>query len=263
MSLVVYRPLPADIGCTCWPEYYRVGDDGSIWSRIKPGRFGGLGPWRQLRPVVVARDRGGTLKVNLRTDEGRRKSRHVAVDVCVCRAFQGPRPLGCVPYHFPDPSPSNCRAGNLRWAPRGTSVAGIDRQAHRSRERAARNRTSRGSIAQLSDDEVIAARQAAAQGQTAADIAEAIGVGRWVIDLAIRGRTYRDLPGAIPDGSARRARGSRVNRAKLDEERVAALKAELARGQTPMAIAERFGVSVCTVYGIRTGRTWRHVEPAL
>jgi hypothetical protein len=140
MTMVEYRPLPPEPGCTRWPEYYRVGDDGSIWSRIKTGRYGGVGPWRRLRGFVVPRDRGGTLKVILISDLGRSKARHVAVDVCVCRAFHGPRPPGCVPYHFPDPSPSNCRADNLRWAPRGTCVLGGDRQAHRSQQRAARNR---------------------------------------------------------------------------------------------------------------------------
>ena len=80
------------------------------------GRFGGIGPWRQLKPSVFLKDRGGTLKVQLLPDHTKRKGRMVAVDVCVCRAFHGPRPLGHVPLHWPDPDPANCRADNLRWA---------------------------------------------------------------------------------------------------------------------------------------------------
>ena len=92
-----YRPIPAQEGCTTWPLWYRVGDDGSVWSRRKVGRYGGVGQWRRLEPSIITADRGGTLKVHLIRDGIARQGLMVAVDVCVCRAFHGPQTIGARP----------------------------------------------------------------------------------------------------------------------------------------------------------------------
>ncbi len=97
-----------------WPAHYRVGDDGSLWS----SRRGGT--WQRLKtppanghPRAVLTDRAG-------------KTRYLSLAKLVCRAFHGPRPIGCEVLHYPDPDPANCQAANLRWVPIGTSKVGND-----------------------------------------------------------------------------------------------------------------------------------------
>ena len=54
-------------------------------------------------------------------------------------------------------------------------------------------------------------------------------------------------------------RGSRSAQAKLTEELVVQIRARLADGIGPTAIARQFGVAAFTIYDISRGRTWRHV----
>jgi len=101
--------LPAD--------QVRVTPEGQVWARA----------WHQfvwIRKKLYCR--GSCLKVSLSV-RANGITQHGAKTVAslVCRAFHGPRPLGCVPWHYPDPSPTNCRADNLRWAPRGTRKLGV------------------------------------------------------------------------------------------------------------------------------------------
>lgn len=255
--MVVYHAIPPIPGCQRWPEWYRAGDDGSIWSRRKVGRYGGIGAWRRLKPSA---DRSGILKVSLMPDHPvGRNARVVSVAVCVCRAFHGPRPLGCVPLHYPDPDRADCRADNLRWAPRGSSVVAIDHRAHQSEARAEANRQRGAAMAQLTDDQVLACRRAAATGKTSRELADELGVGRWVVDLAIRGRTYRHLPGALPE-RATRARGINAGNARLDDGAVRDMRARAAAGEPAQSLATRYGVALSTVYQILRRRTWKHVD---
>lgn len=109
-TTVTYREIPGHPG-------YRVGDDGSVWSRVrKRGQGRGkpplhfFGEWQKLKPGT---QHSGSLSVNL----GRNKTRLVAR--LVLEAFVGQCPPRMEACHFPDRDPSNCRLDNLRW---GTSA---------------------------------------------------------------------------------------------------------------------------------------------
>lgn len=50
---------------------------------------------------------------------------------------------------------------------------------------------------------------------------------------------------------------------KLDEQRVAVIKARLHLGETPRQIAPDYGVNESTIRSIRNGDTWVYVQPDL
>jgi transposase len=114
----------------------------------------------------------------------------------------------------------------------------------------------------LTDDQVLTCRQAVAAGQSITQLAHDLGVGTWVVKLAVAGRTYRHLPGAVPRTRKNVARGSDSPHAKLDEQRVRDIRAAVARGETQRALAQRYGVSYSTVLNAVQGRTWRHLPGA-
>lgn len=105
-STVEYRDVPG------WPGY-RVGSDGSIWSRRS---INGRGPlkdeWRLMKQSVGKRGR----KVVSLCCDGRRALVHV--HKLVLLAFVGPCPPGMECRHFPDPDPTNNTLSNLQWGTR-------------------------------------------------------------------------------------------------------------------------------------------------
>lgn len=109
-SKVEYRLVPG------FPAY-RVGDDGSVWSRFKHvwGDYTLGSEWRRLRATRVRAGRtdgSQRLQVTLRRDH---KSHKFLVHTLVLTAFVGSRPKGMGCCHFPDRNPLNCRLENLRW----------------------------------------------------------------------------------------------------------------------------------------------------
>ena len=54
----------------------------------------------------------------------------------------------------------------------------------------------------------------------------------------------------------RSATGSENGRAKLDEEKVAAIREMLANGDTKTSVADKFGVDRKAIYDIGIGKTW-------
>lgn len=150
---VQYRDVPGFPG-------YRVGDDGSVWSRWVKTRkpngcgFGGV-IGDQWRPLKLCWVRGDT-KVSLCRDG---KSYPSAVHRVVLLAFVGPCPPGMVCRHFPDPSHRNNRLDNLSW---GTHKENADdRVAHGTDPRG-----ERGPNAKLTEAQVVEIRgkYAAAKG---------------------------------------------------------------------------------------------------
>lgn len=57
-------------------------------------------------------------------------------------------------------------------------------------------------------------------------------------------------------------RGSKINTAVLNEEKVAVIKDRLYRGERPYAIGREYGVHGDTISLIKNGRRWKHVAPA-
>jgi hypothetical protein len=104
-----------------WAIGYRFGGDGSVWSRWKMGRSGGLGDrWRQMAPIEKSNGKGKMyLVINLRVDG---KPRQFYVHRLILEAFVGPCPDGLEGLHHDDDHTNN-RIGNLRW---GTHVANVE-----------------------------------------------------------------------------------------------------------------------------------------
>jgi hypothetical protein len=84
---------------------YRIGDDGSVWSRKKGG-------WCRLKPWPNRRG-GGHLYLNLRPAASD-KVKNLAVHRLVLEAFRGPRPPGLLCCHGEGGVTDN-RIENLRW----------------------------------------------------------------------------------------------------------------------------------------------------
>lgn len=93
---------------------YRVGRDGSIWTRWRRGRKKPeLGwTWREMRPIIN-KQRGGYRNVILYDGSGLEK--HERVCRLVCAAFHGKCPAGLECRHK-DGNPINDIASNLSWA---------------------------------------------------------------------------------------------------------------------------------------------------
>ena len=85
------------------PRPYRVGDDGSVWSK----RSDSTDHWRQLACRMIA----GRLVVQLETAEGRRQA---VVAELVLRAFAGEPEAKEKPIHA-NGLADDCRLENLSW----------------------------------------------------------------------------------------------------------------------------------------------------
>lgn len=105
---------------------YRVGSDGTVWSRM---RWGGreadvlCGDWRQLK---LDQRKYGHQYVTLRNESVRARFQ---VHHLVLQAFIGPRPHGLEGCHE-DGNASNNSAGNLRWGTHKSNME--DRSRHRT-----------------------------------------------------------------------------------------------------------------------------------
>lgn len=124
MQAVGYRILSA------WPAY-RVGSDGSIWSRWNRGEFG---DWKLMRPTP---DKDGYRIVRLYTG-GTNGGPWKQARICrlVCEAFHGPCPCGQEVRHL-DGCEGNDAQDNLAW---GTSVENsADTLRHGTRNRGERH----------------------------------------------------------------------------------------------------------------------------
>lgn len=89
---------------------YRVGSDGSIWTKWGKGskRSKLSDQWKRLKMQKVCK--WGHLKVTLYPGP-----RQVLVHRLVLESFVGPCPKGMECCHAPDPNPANNALSNLRW----------------------------------------------------------------------------------------------------------------------------------------------------
>lgn len=116
---VIYKSL-AFLG---YPNY-RVGTDGSVWSKcVKGNNKGGTGKWRKLRATLIKSGKlQGRFVINLY-----RGRKTFLVHRLVLLAFIGPCPEGMECCHS-DGNPANNRLENLRWDTRKNNQA--DRIKH-------------------------------------------------------------------------------------------------------------------------------------
>lgn len=173
-SEVEYRDLPGFPG-------YRIGSDGSFWSRRK--RNGGLGSeWRQLK---ARRGSSGYLQIApMRDGRAVPKLLHRAV----LEAFIGPCPSGMEACHSPDPDRTNCRLENLRWD---------TRRANNIQDKLAHGRLPIGTrhhATKLSEEDVLDIRRRASAGEPQKGIAKAFGLSKAAVQFIVSGRTWKHLP---------------------------------------------------------------------
>jgi hypothetical protein len=115
-SMVTYKEIPG------FPNY-RVGDDGSVWSRWARVYTAGVSG---VRYVAGPTWRKMSLRINKRLKyasvglHAGNSSKHVTryVHHLVLEAFIGPCPPGQEARHFPDNDRANNRRNNLQWATR-------------------------------------------------------------------------------------------------------------------------------------------------
>lgn len=172
MPAEFFKPVPGFL-----ENVIRVGDHGTIlhYSRYH----------RKWQPIKSSPKSGTNMgwRVTFKEDG---KRYHPGVAALVCRAFHGPRPLGNVPLHYPDPNPANCCADNVRWAPIGSHklASKCDRYF--------------GPPPILTAKIVHNMRWLRRRGYAIKDIALRYGVAYTTAQHAIHGRTWKHLSGAVP-----------------------------------------------------------------
>ena len=174
---------------------YRVGDDGSIWSRLKrvPRRGGpeGFGTktirtkkWQKLRLKLC---RGAKQVLVTLCHKGTRKA--FTVHRLVLLAFVGPCPKGMQGCHFPDRNPGNNQLSNLRWDTGKANQA--DRIIHGTDCRGDKH-----PMAVLNEDTVKLMRgvwENERPRPSKIEIARRFGYDRSTVSLALRGVTWKHI----------------------------------------------------------------------
>ena len=154
---------------------YWVGDGGTVWSKKRK-------QWKKLAQIEGD---GGHLWVSLWKDN---RYKAFYVHQLVLMAFVGPCPKGMEACHYPDRSPSNNCAGNLRW---GTAVDNAkDRDKH--------GRTVRGErfwSAKATEEQVIKIRRLWRSGRyrTRIELARRFQLPKGVVESIIKNKTWKHL----------------------------------------------------------------------
>lgn len=170
---VVYRDVAGFPG-------YRVGDDGSVWSRrlaIRGERMGD--DWHRLNPVP----RRGYPRVGLWRDS---KLHWRSVHALVLNAFIGPRPEGMECCHE-DGDKTNNRLSNIRWdTPSGNASDSL------RLGRIARG--SRSPSAKLTEADIPPIKAAVAGGESQRSVGRRLGVSHNVIGRIVNGKGWLHVP---------------------------------------------------------------------
>lgn len=174
---------------------YRVGDDGSVWSRWHMagcGRARGkrrtiASEWRQLRATRMYAQgtrRCCAMGVSLSNKDG--KIRTTLVHSLVLNAFVGPRPHGLLCRHM-DGNPPNNNVSNLRW--------GTPTENQRDRIRHGTNLPGeQNPAAKITEEEVRAIRaEHAAGGVTYAAIAAKRNLLAENVSSIVRRKTWKHV----------------------------------------------------------------------
>ncbi len=172
---------------------YRVGSDGTIWSRLK--RLGRrpsfLGTeWVQLHPTRSA----GYRRLPLYHDGTHRS---FTLHSLILNAFVGPCPEGMEGCHN-NGNADDCSVSNLRWDTHKNNHA--DKILHGTIQEGMRN-----TKAKLTDADVIRIRERVAAGEEGKLIAEEYGVRQPTVSALWLRKTWRHLPGG--KGEVRAATG--------------------------------------------------------
>lgn len=170
---VEYRLVPGFEG-------YAVGDDGSVWSRIRANRWHGHIPmeWHKLKPNLHTNGYPFVWITNI----GRKRKRGF-VHILVLTAFRGQCPAGMEARHYPDRSTTNCRLKNLSWASSQTNQ--LDRIEHGTHIRGNRHH---GRV--IDESQARQIKHLLKLGARQCDLASQFGVKKWIIQAIKCGRTW-------------------------------------------------------------------------
>jgi len=236
---------------------YRVGSDGSVWSRARLGRPAKSARsedgWRRLKPTYFKKH--NRLVVSL----GRGKPAY-PVGRLVLETFVGPCPRGLECCHFPDRDGRNCSLANLRW---DTSAANTnDQRYHRTLVGGEHHGMARFTNAQIEEirslagtlrQREIAAKFCISQGYVSELINER---RRTVASVARQGLVDAAGPRGKFHPSAMIASGERNGNARLSAVDVVDIRRRLAAGERQRHIAGIFSVSQATIGCIARRKTW-------
>lgn len=184
-AIVSYRSLDF-LG---FPDY-RVGDDGSVWSRRNAHhkrRANGKccafdGEWRRISPGKHPKK--GHLLFQLWNDQGVKAFWGHRL---VLLAFVGPCPPGMEGCHFPDRNPENNRLENLRWDTKEANEA--DRIAHGTD-----NRGSKHGMSKLTEELVREMRRLYDSGACVQKaLCDRFGVNASTVNSVVRRHTWKHV----------------------------------------------------------------------
>lgn len=167
---------------------YRVGTDGSVWTRyvrVGNGNLHGshmiLGDvWRRL---TAFKDKDGYARVGLRPP-----FKQFAVHRLVLNAFVGPCPPGMQCRHFPDRDRSNCALSNIQWGTAEENMA--DKSAHGTATIGVKNH-----FAKLTEDDVREVVSLSKAGRSGVSIARNKNVDPGTIYAILSGKNWKHLTG--------------------------------------------------------------------
>lgn len=172
-STVAYRDLT-----TLGYPGYRVGDDGSVWSRWKKGGMPGRrGAVRQLTDEWRRLSESANAKRYKRINLHYRKTKYVGH--VVLEAFVGARPTGMVACHN-DGNPENNALVNLRWDTQAGNEA--DKNKHGTRLRGENH-----PLAKLTPETVKAIRAEYVAGRNGyIRLSKKYGVSTWTVERIVK-----------------------------------------------------------------------------
>jgi len=182
---VEYRQVPG------FP-LYRVGDDGSVWSKYN-NKWGIRDEWKRLRG---SRDQYGYLRVHLRPST---PLRYRYIHHLVLELFVGPCPDGFQSCHKNDVKNDN-RLSNLRW---GTPSSN-KRDAYRN---GCLPRGERHGHARLKDDDIPVIVSLFLSGLSPYKISKKYAVTQCPIHAIIIGKTWKHIPRETFDARSREVTG--------------------------------------------------------
>jgi hypothetical protein len=181
-SIVAVRYVEVD-----WAPGYRVGDDGTVWSRRTSSMHGKMSDsWRRLKHKKYPK---GYQSINLIAGG---VQRHKFVHRLVLESFVGPCPYGMECRHL-DGNPSNNSLANLKWDTPANNAA--DKVAHGTKVQGSKARNS-----VTNESEVLVIKRLLRVGLKQTVIAYAFGLNVAVINGISSGKRWNHV--SIDDESA-------------------------------------------------------------
>lgn len=193
----------------------------------------------------------GWLFYHLTTADRRQVTYSVAK--CVALGFIGAPPEPDMEAYTINGDPDDIRPDNVQWGTRSAHrVLGVEKHGGAFVYGEALGHS------KLTPEMVERMREDARNGLTQQAIADKYGVHRRTAGRAIRGVHWKQVD-APASAHSNYAKGAQVKLAKLDDDKVRAIRDLLAQGFSLSEIARRYNVSVSTIQDIRDRKTWSHV----